>query len=296
VIPTILAVLFLWPHPGQGKESFRLTLDRVVNAGAKGVKLQRPEGVACRAETVVIADTGNGRLLHFLMQRGELVEGTEMVVPEVTRPIQVHFSGQGEILVLDGRSRSVVRLDAAGKVLGVVQPQDVSGGAMPMVRAFTIDVEDNVYLLDLFGQRVIVTDLAGVLQREIPLPEQGRVFSDVAVDQRGTLFVLDSVAATIYAAAKGEQVFAPLSNDLRKFATFPASILPDDRGGLLVADRNGSGIVMVGRDGSYRGRQLRMGWKDGQLYYPGQLCLTDNDEVFVADRDNNRVQIFRMTR
>jgi sugar lactone lactonase YvrE len=295
VIPTILAVLLLWPHPGRGEESFRLTLDSVVNAGAKGVKLQRPEGVACRAETVVIADTGNGRLLHFVMKRGELTDGTEMVVPEVTRPVQVHFSGQGEILVLDGRSRRVVRLDAAGKLLGVVQPQGVPGATL-MVRAFTLDAEDNVYLLDLFGPRVIVTNLAGVFQREIPLPEQGRAFSDVAIDQRGTVFVLDSVAAVIYAAAKGEQEFAPLSSDLRKFVTFPASLIADDGGDLLVADRNGSGIVMVGRDGAYRGRQLSMGWKDGQLYYPGQLCLTDNDEVFIADRDNNRVQIFRMTR
>lgn len=296
VIPTILAVLLLWPHAGQGAESFRLTHDRVVYADGEGVKFKRPEGAACRDKTIVIADTGNGRLLRFVMNRGELDAGTVIVIPEATRPMQVHFSSKGEILVLDGQSRRVVRLDPEGKLLGVVQPQGVPNGSTLMVRAFALDSEDNMYLLDLFGKRVIVTNPAGAFQREIPLPKKGRGFADVVLDQRGTIFVLDSVEAAIYAAAKGVQNFTPLTTDLHQYVTFPTNITSDGRGGLLVVDRNGAGIVMVGQDGSYRGRQLNMGWKTGQLYYPCQLCITDTDEAVIADRDNNRVQLFRMVR
>ena len=210
--------------------------------------------------------------------------------------MQVHFSSKGEIMVLDGQSRSIVRLDPEGKMLGVVKPQGVPNGSTLMVRAFALDSENNMYLLDLFGKRVIVINPAGAFQREIPLPKKGRGFSDVALDPRGTVFVLDSVEAVIHAAAKGAQTFSPLTNDLRQYATFPTNITPDGRGGLLVVDRNGAGIVMVGQDGSYRGRQLNMGWKPGLLYYPCQLCLTDTDEAVIADRDNSRVQIFRMVR
>ena len=39
-----------------------------------------------------------------------------------------------------------------------------------------------------------------------------------------------------------------------------------------------------------------MGWKEGQLNHPSQLCVNDKDEVFIADRDNSRVQVFQLTR
>jgi len=296
VLPMILAVLFFWPHVGQGAESFRLTYDRAIQADGKGVKLLHPEGVAYRDKTFVVADTGNGRLLRFVLTRGELDGGLVIVIPQAARPMQVHFSSKGEILVLDGQSRRIVRLDAEGKVLGMVQPQGVPGGSTLMVRAFALDAEDNLYLLDLFGKRVIVTNPVGAFQREIPLPKQGKAFADVALDPKGTVFVLDSVNAAVHAAARGAKTFSPLTNDLRQYATFPTNLTSDGRGGLLVVDRNGAGIVKIGQDGYYRGRQLEMGWKAGLLYYPCQLCLTDNDEAVIADRDNNRVQIYRMAR
>lgn len=296
VLPTILAALLLWPHAGQGAEAFRMTYDRAVYADGKGVKLLRPEGVAYRDKTFVIADTGNGRLLRFVVNRGEIEGRLEIAIPQAAKPTQVHFSSKGEILVLDGQSHRVVRLDAEGKVLGVVQPKGVPGSSTLMIRAFALDAEDNVYFLDLFGKRVIVTNPAGAFQREIPLPKQGKAFADLVIDPKGTVFVLDSVEAVVYAAARGAQAFSPFATDLRQYATFPASITSDGRGGLLVVDRNGAGIVRLAQDGTYRGRQLEMGWKTGLLYYPSQLCLTDNDEAVIADRDNNRVQIYRMVR
>jgi hypothetical protein len=38
------------------------------------------------------------------------------------------------------------------------------------------------------------------------------------------------------------------------------------------------------------------GWKDGFLRYPAQLCVNDKGEVYVADRENSRVQIFTVVR
>ncbi len=35
-----------------------------------------------------------------------------------------------------------------------------------------------------------------------------------------------------------------------------------------------------------------MGWKEGLLYYPSQLCINEKGEIFIADRNNNRIQIF----
>ena len=77
---------------------------------------------------------------------------------------------------------------------------------------------------------------------------------------------------------------------------FPATITTDGHGNIYLADKNGGNIYIVGQDGSFKGEQLTMGWKEGQLRYPCQLCINDKGEVFVADRDNNRIQIFSTVR
>jgi hypothetical protein len=35
---------------------------------------------------------------------------------------------------------------------------------------------------------------------------------------------------------------------------------------IYIVDENGDGIVVLGRDGSFVGRQLSMGWNEGLLY------------------------------
>jgi DNA-binding beta-propeller fold protein YncE len=75
--------------------------------------------------------------------------------------------------------------------------------------------------------------------------------------------------------------------------SFPASITAT-KGRFYVVDQNGSGVVVLGQDGSYLGRRLAIGWNDGLLRYPAQLCITDGGEAIVADRQNNRVQVFSM--
>jgi hypothetical protein len=72
---------------------------------------------------------------------------------------------------------------------------------------------------------------------------------------------------------------------------FPTYLVAS-KGRLLVVDQNGNGIVLLGSDGSYQGRQLSIGWADGLVNYPAQLCLTDAGVAFLADRFNNRVQVF----
>jgi hypothetical protein len=59
-------------------------------------------------------------------------------------------------------------------------------------------------------------------------------------------------------------------------------------------DRNGSAIVVLGQDWSFLGRISGMGWKEGLLSYPSQMCINSRGEIFVADTNNHRIQIFAM--
>ncbi|MBI5408999.1 MAG: hypothetical protein HZA14_06505 [Nitrospirae bacterium] len=38
------------------------------------------------------------------------------------------------------------------------------------------------------------------------------------------------------------------------------------------------------------------GFKEGLLNYPSQMCINDNGDVFIADTNNNRVQIFMLVK
>lgn len=102
---------------------------------------------------------------------------------------------------------------------------------------------------------------------------------------------MDAPSATVFVAEAADKAFRRLSGSLKESISFPGYLLADNHGKLLVVDQSGNAVVRLGNDGSFQGRDLAMGWMDGTLQYPAQLCLTGSD-VVIADRGNNRVQIF----
>ncbi|HKQ61020.1 MAG TPA: hypothetical protein VJS92_07000, partial [Candidatus Polarisedimenticolaceae bacterium] len=59
-------------------------------------------------------------------------------------------------------------------------------------------------------------------------------------------------------------------------------------------DRGGDRLAIYGADGSPRGTQLESGWGAGQLRYPGGICIDARGYVYVADRENDRVQVLQV--
>jgi hypothetical protein len=140
-----------------------------------------------------------------------------------------------------------------------------------------------------------VLDRDGALLRTIAFAPHVGFVSDITINQAGTLFAIDSVARRVYKAAPGDDRLAPLTGSLAEDMAFPTAITADDRGYLYISDRSGAGIVVVGENGSFQGRHSGRGLKQGFLEYPSGLDAGD-DFLFVADRGNNRVQVFAITR
>ncbi|MHB1024588.1 MAG: NHL repeat-containing protein [Desulfobacteria bacterium] len=260
----------------------------------KGAGIRQPEGVACRGNALVVADTGNGRLLRYTIAGDSWTPGGEIVLPQLPSPIRVDVNSKGEIFVLDGASRKIARIAPSGDFLGYVAPSaEVQGAVVP--RSLRLDGQDNLYLLDVFSARLLVLDPSGKLQREIPFPKGYGFLSDLAVDAVGNVYLLDSVRKRVYKVAKNSAEAVPLTGSLQEEAYFPTSIATDKQGTIFLVDQNGSGVVLLGPDGSFRGRRLSMGWKEGFLRYPAQMCVTENGAAFIADRGNNRVDGFLIT-
>jgi len=260
----------------------------------KGAGIRQPESVACKGNALVVADTGNGRLLRYTIAGDTWTPSGEIVLPQLQSPIRVDMNSKGEIYALDGSSRKIVRVAPTGEFLGYFAPTgDVQGTVVP--RSLRVDRDDSVYLLDVSGARVLLLDPSGKILREVPFPKGYGFFSDLAVDAGGNILLLDSVRKKVFKITKNSMNAAQLGENLKEEAYFPTAIATDKQGTIFLIDENGSGIVILGPDGSFRGRRLSMGWKDGFLRYPAQMCVTENGTAFIADRGNNRVDGFLIT-
>jgi sugar lactone lactonase YvrE len=295
IVVMILTLVFV--PKSYGAESAKLVYTSGIYTDAKGDMIHLPEGVACGAAgTVVVADTGNDRLLRYTFHDGVLKGGQELKVAEAPRPLRVQMNSAGDIFVLDGKQLRIARLSPEGTFKSYVDPVGVPAPTAFVPKNFKIDAAGNMYILDIFSGRVLVLDPEGKYLRQVDFPKKYGFISDVAVDQGGTIYILDSADAVVYAAAKDAKSFSPLSKSLEEYMNFPTDMTVDSTGMLYLSDQNGGGVVVIAQDGSFRGRPVTFGWDKGLVRYPAELCINDKGMLFVADRENSRVQIFTLVK
>ncbi len=295
-IVLMLGILLL-PLNSFSAETVKLRYLQSVYFDDKGGSLKQPEAVACNEKSfVVVGDTGNDRLVRYSLEERSLKVGAEIKIPQLSNPIRVQINSKGEIFALDGKRRRVVRLTHEGAFKGYVDPEGVPSPSTYVPRSFKVDRNNNIYILDIFSARVLVLNSEGKYQKQIPFPKDYGFFSDLSVDSKGTLFLIDCVKAMVFSAAKDSNSFSPLTKSLREYLDFPTSITTDNRGTIFLVDENGAGVVILAADGTFMGRQLSLGWNEGLLYFPSQMCVDEKGEVFIADRGNSRVQIFTLVK
>jgi streptogramin lyase len=284
------------PQPAAAQTAkFRHLVSIYADDQAFGLHL--PEGVACGANgEVVVGDTGNGRLVRFTYRDKTVSEGSVIKIPQVSAPSRVHLNSKGEIYALNDKERRIVHLGPEGEFKDVLTFEGAPPPATIIPKSFTIDQADSIYVLDVASARVLVLDAQGKFRRALPFPDDIGFGSDLAVDETGSLILLDSIRRRMFSADKGATAFAPLGGDLSEaLATLPTYLMTT-KGSIFAVEGRGSSIVSFRRDGSFMARQLTLGWEEGSLNHPSQMCINDKDEVFIADRDNSRIQVFQLIR
>lgn len=291
----LVLALLLAPFISSAAEITAPKLIQPVLTDNKEGMMKSPQGVACNKDgSFIVADSGNGRLLSYTFADDAVKGGGEIRPAQMAYPQRVQLNSKGEIYVLDGKLRKILRLNPQGGFLGFLDPQGIPGGTAPVPKSFKIDAEDNIYVLDTFSERVLMLDPAGKYQKSIAFPSPHGFITDLAVSWGGSVYLVDSTNCMVFVAAKDATAFSPLTKSMKADMDFPGYLTIDGKGNIYVVDQDGGGIILLGPDGSVRTRILSMGTKAGSLYYPGQICLSEKGNLFVADRDNNRVQIFEM--
>jgi DNA-binding beta-propeller fold protein YncE len=289
------ALVVLWTGGLSWADSVKLRPLAPLYLDGEGAPIRKPRGVGCGASgVIVVADSGNARLLRYRVTEGEIVPLDVLMAPQLAQPVHVAVTSSDDVLALDAKQRRIVRFAASGQFQGYLELTGAAGEIVP--KSFALDREDHLFVLDIFSERVLVADLGGAVNREISFPEEFGMLSDLVVDARGRVFVIDSVKKRLLVAGKEDSRLTEAKENLAGKAMFPTSLTADDSGNLYVADQNGGAILVVGADGAFRARQSGQGWKPGLLRYPSSLCIDHNDYLFVADRANNRIQIFAIIR
>jgi len=290
-ISLLAFVLLSLPLTVQGDEQIKLKYLQTLYADAEGAPLLSPEGVTCTERNLFVVDSGNRRIVRFSYQDGEVKQDLEFSVGKIF-PLMIQEGSGGNLYLLDGKDRKILIYTADGTFKGTLETKGLPEPQKFVPRSFRIAGDGKLFVLDLFSARVLVLRSDGSYLRQLPFPAGDRFFSDLTVDQEGNVFLLDSVKAVIFTAQNGSDDFVPLTGGMKENMNFPTSLSVDPYGNLYVVDKYGSGLALVGKDGTFLGRKLGMGWSDSKLHYPTAVSISRRGDVFVADWGNNRVQQF----
>lgn len=286
---TLLLFVSLFSIPftaGSAGAGVRLRFVASLTTDAQGNGFTLPEGAACSASQIAVGDTGNGRLVTYAARQGMMQPQAEVRITQLLSPAKLQMGAGGVLFALDAKKHRVVRLNPDGSFAAFATPEGLLAGG------FALGGEGALYALDPLKARVLVLDAGGRTLREIAYPSDHGQLIDIAVDSNGTLYALDAVNSMLFSAGKDAKALAPFTQRMKEYLSFPGSLTIDRRGLIYVTDRNAGKVAILDREGTMQSIQLGPGWKDGLLRYPSQICVTDAGDVVIADRENNRVQVF----
>lgn len=276
-----------------GADQVKVRYAGTIYTDISGVALKEPAGVTISGDTLLVADSGGKRILSFRLEDGKAVPDKNIPLPDMF-PLMVQQAASGDFYVLDGRERQIAVVGANGMLKGDLAIKGLPEDTRVVPRSFKVAADGTIFVLDIFSERVLILEEGGQYRSQVDFPASYGSFSDVEPDNRGNLYILDGVDGVLYKAEQGADSFSRWSEGLKDYTNFPVSMAADGTGNLLLLDKHGSGVAVVGPDGRFAGRKLAMGWADGQLYYPTQISVNAKGNLFIADTANHRVQQFNI--
>ncbi len=260
--------------------------------------VSEPVGVAVTAngDRIYVAESGGDRLVRAFDQSGKAL--FTFAPPDSTAasrsPFYVAVNDSGLVYVVDRRRLTIDTYDSGGNYKGAVA-SPFAEGWLPL--GIRVD-----------GSNLLVTETTSGLHRVLKLDRQGALtlqfgqegkgenpqdlwFPNGAVaDARGRIYVSDSDNGRV-------QVFDPGGKLLYSINGFslPHGLDLDEYGRLHVVDTVGQEVKVYDVSGDRAALLFSFGTLgdgDGQFNYPNDIAIDGNDRVYVADRANNRVQVW----
>jgi DNA-binding beta-propeller fold protein YncE len=273
--------------------------------GFEGDLLSKPS-FACIGPDgrIYVADTMKNRVVVF-DSRGRyvgLIKGEASGQYTLKWPISVAVADDGRIFVLSKQDRKIIVFDQNYTPINVITFTNVIPTALAIKNDRLYVGTDKAIMIGTLDGRPVTQ-----IGRFGKKPGQFDLIGGLAIGDDGTIYVADSLNYRVQAidekTGKAKWTYGqPLPPEKaimyqgkeRKFG-LPSSIALDERGRLYVVDGLSSEVVVLDAKTGEKIKTISdIGHKEGLFYYPDGIYYAQGGLVAVADKFNDRVQIFRV--
>ena len=283
--------------------------------GAALGKFQQPQGmdVSPVDGTLWVVEQRNERLQHLAI---EPVDPPEDQAPELVDtiggpghaamyPSGLEYSALDDTLVVaDTGNHRIQKFDpATGELLWSVGGYGTGDGRFNDPRDVGVGSDGSIYVADTGNTRIAKLDPDGEWITSYRGPDNDKVGSPIGlsvseVGGQDRVYVADGskLKVRVYNAALSAQQVTASSNGVCAFSNL-RDVDADSDGNMYIANYLKNDILKLDPDGTCTGKWGSKGADEGEFKNPyGVRVTTDGvdgeERVFVADSNNNRVQVF----
>ncbi len=269
-------------------------LRSIGNTGDQEATLKNPIAVAVDSRAMIYAVDGASRQVKIYKQDGSFAG--KLTGPVKPRALAMTDDG---LLVTDAENYNITKYNTAGDKLysfgtmgqGKVQFQELYGIAA--------DGQGKVYAVDRSRGAVQIISNGKGAESDLPIrispPTSVRWESDLPV-KAGKL-AWDRLTRRIFAVDDEQEALLVISKGVVEKTIGAAGVAPvavavDPKGFPWVIDRKESRILKLDSDGRVLISVGASGRREGYFSRPADVLIGTDGRIFVADRNNHRVQVF----
>ena len=263
--------------------------------------IAEPVAVAAspRGDRIFVAEGAGDRRILVFDRSGKPLGSIAIPLKsplQATSPDALTFGTDNRLCVIDSFQHEVLIYTLDGELVGTFLP-DNNPDFKWFPTSLAMDKAGNIYVTDQteHHHQVMVFDPAGKLVLKFGISGSGEGMflfpSDIVVDSQGWIFVADSANSRIQVFdSKGKFLNVIYGTDL----SLPRSLIMDSDGRLHVLDSLGHSVaaITLGNPVRIQYRYGALGQGAGQFYFPSDLANDETGRIYIADRFNNRVQVW----
>jgi len=266
---------------------------QVGRCGSGKAEFQMPRGVAVDAEgNVYVADADNRRVVKLnadgepLLTWGKEGEGDGQFI----EPFDVVADSQGNVVVLDAVAHRLQRFTPEGKLMAAFGREM----AFYRPRGLGTDTQDNLYIADTGGVRLLKLSPDGVRLMQVGGPEErigpGQP-TDVAISPAGEIYLVEAMSGTLWWLDAAGTVLGRWQVAQANTLDCP-HVTVGPQGWVYVTDPEGGRVLVFAADGQPLGQFGSLGDGSGQFRKPVGIAVGEDGKVYVSDSHGCRVLAF----
>lgn len=257
--------------------------------------LKNPIDLAVTADgTIYATDSDNHRIQvfnargEFLFQFGEHGQDEG----KLNYPVGITVDSKDNVYVVEVLNLRISVFDRTGRFIKVLTGKDQQS-PVKAPTAIAIDAKDQIYVVDKSDNQIKKLAADGKLIHSFGgLGDQDGVFQyplGLTVNSKEEIIVCDTGNARVQVFDKEGKFKFSFKAGLQG----PSGVAADDHDRLYISDPLGSKIVISNNLGEQRATIGDIGVTTDKLYFPEGVEIK-GDRLYIADKGNNRIVIYRI--